>query len=219
MNLCNNILHLGDFSVCENVHTGYIAAINGLYTVYFDYVGEIREYSVNLTIGEELIIPLNGLSEYYTYDLYAIDPNNNRIEIDSEGITYNAFRLKTTIVKSTEGEVTPPTTPTDPIYGEVLMHSQIFLCLNTTVDGSLASNQTVSATPVPGTEIEVLYNGREMDVGIGTKSGVTCYFSSDGGVTAKSTIAIGDRLYWNGSVAEFQLDTLDKLEISFLKPL
>lgn len=215
MNLCNNILDLGEFSVCDIVETGYTAQKAGLHTVYFDYIGETIEYSVTLSIGEKLIIPLSGLSEYHTFLLFGLDPDQNKIILENDSVNYDTFRLTTKGIKSISGSTTTPT----PIYnGAVIMFEQILNCLNTTTDGSLASNQAVAATPIQSTEIEVLYNGREMNVGIGTKAGVDCFFSADGGLTAKSEVSIGDKLYWNGSVAEFQLDTQDTVEISFLTP-
>lgn len=50
-----------------------------------------------------------------------------------------------------------------------------------------------------------------------------CYFSRDGGITAvpADKIAVGDRLYWNADVAQFNLDEGDTIELKdiiFVKP-
>ena len=46
-----------------------------------------------------------------------------------------------------------------------------------------------------------------------------CYFSADGGNTAKpiADIEAGDLLYWNGSIAGYQLDETDDIDISYQK--
>jgi hypothetical protein len=90
----------------------------------------------------------------------------------------------------------------------------------TAADGQLACNVTLQAVPLY--YVIIFVNGIAISpVGDGTKIGVACYFSADGGVTPKligppggpTALAIGDLLYWNGSVAGYQLaagsDTLD----------
>ena len=53
-------------------------------------------------------------------------------------------------------------------------------------------------------------------VGDGVKT-LNCYFSADGGTTAKSVSALtsGDQLYWNGTVAGFDLDTSDVIDFDY----
>ena len=45
------------------------------------------------------------------------------------------------------------------------------------------------------------------------------YFSADGGTNAKTiaNITAGDSLYWNGSVAGYQLEASDDLDITYQK--
>jgi hypothetical protein len=92
----------------------------------------------------------------------------------------------------------------------------------TVLDGAVACATAVAATPAAssaaGGYVGVLVNGIEVLVGDGTKIGVDCYFSSDGGATARAMKAIvaGDLLYWNGSVAGFQLaSATDKIDFSY----
>jgi hypothetical protein len=75
----------------------------------------------------------------------------------------------------------------------------------TTADGQLACATAIGATPKGFVGVNA--NGVSYDPGNGTKIGVPCYFSGDGGTTARAQGAIvtGDSLYWNGSVAGFQL--------------
>jgi len=80
----------------------------------------------------------------------------------------------------------------------------------------LATNTTVSSIPI--TNIKVNINSIEVNVGNGTKI-ADCYFSGDNGTTARSftNVAQGDKLYWNGDVAKFQLETTDEIDFVYLK--
>lgn len=81
----------------------------------------------------------------------------------------------------------------------------------TAVDGDLACATTVAQAPASssanGGYIGVQVNGVSYLVGDGTKVAVDCYFSGDGGTTARAlkSVVAGDLLYWNGSVVGFQL--------------
>lgn len=80
----------------------------------------------------------------------------------------------------------------------------------TTADEDEACATPVSAEPDGG--IKVFLNGIEVTIGNAVKT-QPCYFSGDGGVTARSLcdVAIGDKLYWMGSIAEFELNADDRL--------
>lgn len=78
---------------------------------------------------------------------------------------------------------------------------------STTVsDGDAACATAITATPKG--RVLVTVNGRQVSIGDGvkTKDG---YFSSDLGITAKAyaAIAAGDKFYWVGSVAGYQLNS------------
>jgi hypothetical protein len=81
----------------------------------------------------------------------------------------------------------------------------------TAVDNALACATAVAVAPAissaAGGYVGVQVNGVEYFVGDGTKVAVDCYFSGDGGATARTMklIVAGDLLYWNGSIAGFQL--------------
>lgn len=53
--------------------------------------------------------------------------------------------------------------------------------------------------------------------GDGERATADCYFSDDGGTTAKTkaNIAAGDSLYWNGVQAGFDLDTIDRFDFVY----
>lgn len=92
----------------------------------------------------------------------------------------------------------------------------------TVADGDVACATAVATNPAGsstlGGYIGVRVNGVNYLVGDGTKVAVDCYFSADGGVTARALRAVvaTDLLYWNGSVAGFQLAaTTDKLDFLY----
>lgn len=81
---------------------------------------------------------------------------------------------------------------------------------------SSSTGITISYTPFADSDVSVRVNGIEVNVGNGIK-GEDCYFSADGGASAKliANIEAGDELYWNGLIAEFELDGADDIDISY----
>lgn len=86
----------------------------------------------------------------------------------------------------------------------------------TTGDGQLACDTPITPSTVPGW-VAVAVNGLIVEVGNGVKT-LECYFSKDAGVTATAYGAItsSDYLYWNGSIAEFQLETTDVIDFIYI---
>ena len=86
----------------------------------------------------------------------------------------------------------------------------------TTNDGD-TTGLTISNTPHNDSHVRVMVNG--IEVGLAGNKTLTCYFSADGGTNARAIadIASGDTLYWNGSVAGYQLDANDKINIIYEK--
>ena len=76
----------------------------------------------------------------------------------------------------------------------------------TTADGQQACATAITTTPAGDGYVAVLVNGIQQVLGDGVKT-KDCYFSSDSGSTARTiaTITAGDVLYWNGSIAGYQL--------------
>lgn len=87
----------------------------------------------------------------------------------------------------------------------------------TTVDGNLATATALTNTPASNAWPLVFVDGVSYKIGNGTKIGVVCFFSADGGTTAKAAgnLSAGDFLYWNGSVAGFQLDGGDRIDFAY----
>ena len=77
---------------------------------------------------------------------------------------------------------------------------------------------TITYTPFNDSEVKVTCNGLGVDVGNGAKD-EACYFSADGGTTARSIadITAGDTLYWMGSVAGFELENDDEIDLRYEK--
>lgn len=82
----------------------------------------------------------------------------------------------------------------------------------TSADGQIACATTLAATPKG--MVAVYVNGALQWLGLGNKTS-DCYFSSDSGSTALSTLVSGATLYWNGSIAGFQIATTDKLTFDY----
>jgi hypothetical protein len=90
---------------------------------------------------------------------------------------------------------------------------------NMTASATTADGQVATATGLAidlSAWVAVLVDGRGVNVGDGVKT-VDCYFSADGGTTARAfgELQSGDLLYWNGSVAGYQLATTDRIDFLF----
>jgi len=121
------------------------------------------------------------------------------------------------------------TDPANPIVGisaaaigsTILRANKNMVALVTVADGDPATATVVAATPAASTlaggYVGVNLNGAVQVVGDGTKVGVPFYFSGDAGATARlmKAIVAGDTLHFNGTVAGFQLDVVDRLDLTF----
>jgi hypothetical protein len=85
-----------------------------------------------------------------------------------------------------------------------------------TIGNGAVTNIAISATPAGTQYVGVSINGMSYIVGDGSKL-FDCYFSNDVGVTARSfaNIVIGDELYWNGIIAGFNLDIIDRIDLYY----
>lgn len=77
---------------------------------------------------------------------------------------------------------------------------------------------TITYTPFNDSEVKITVNGLACDLGNGAKN-EAAYFSADGGTTARAIadITAGDTLYWMGSVAGFELETDDEIDLRYEK--
>ena len=85
----------------------------------------------------------------------------------------------------------------------------------TSSDGD-TTGLTITYTPFDDGAVIIKVNGLQVNLGDGAKN-EACYFSADGGTTAKasSAIAAGDTLYWMGSMANYQLEADDELDFVY----
>lgn len=86
----------------------------------------------------------------------------------------------------------------------------------TSADFQAACATTIAGTPANDSWVGVYVDGVLQTLGDGVKT-KDCYFSADGGTTARSiaTITAGDTLYWVGSVAGFQLAATDLIDFVY----
>ena len=84
----------------------------------------------------------------------------------------------------------------------------------TSADGD-STGITITHTPFLDGNVTVKVNGMEVDLGDKT---FDCYFSNDAGVSARpvADIEAGDTLYWNGSIAGYELDATDDVDIRYM---
>lgn len=87
----------------------------------------------------------------------------------------------------------------------------------TTSDGDTTGIQ-ITYTPFNDSDIVVRVNGLQVDLGNGAKD-EALYFSADGGTTARALadVAANDTLYWMGSVAGYELDGTDEIDLRYEK--
>lgn len=98
-------------------------------------------------------------------------------------------------------------------YLEVAVpYTQDIEALVTSSDGDLACYDLIDL--VPSGRVDVLVNGLSVDLGPNKPA----YFSGDGGVTARNRgdVQRFDQLYWNGSIAGYELDSDDRVEFDYI---
>jgi len=89
---------------------------------------------------------------------------------------------------------------------------------NTTSADGDSTGISITHTPHADGLVQVYVNGLGVGVGDGNKN-AGCYFSGDGGTTARNIedIEAGDILYWNGSIAGYELDSGDSIDFIYDK--
>ena len=94
---------------------------------------------------------------------------------------------------------------------QIILQNRLFLQLLTGIIGQ-------THTPFSDSLVTIKINGMEVNLSDGNKL-KECYFSRDGGSSSVliQDIIAGDTLYWNGSIAGYQLDGTDDLDISYQK--
>ena len=96
------------------------------------------------------------------------------------------------------------------------LSNKFMTAVATTNDFDVACNTGMAASPAANSYVQVDVNGVLEEVGDGVKT-KACYFSGDSGANARArnAVASGDKLYWVGSVAGYQLTAQDKVSFSY----
>lgn len=86
----------------------------------------------------------------------------------------------------------------------------------TTADGDQATSTTVASTPAQDGWVQLLVGSVPETIGDGDKLSAA-YISGDNGSTARTiaAIAAGDKIYWNGSIAGYELNSSYKLHLIY----
>ena len=77
---------------------------------------------------------------------------------------------------------------------------------------------TLTSAPHKNGNVTINVNGLQSSLGDAVKT-KDCYFSRDSGTTALAlnSLAIGDEIIWNGTIAGYDLDATDKIDIIYEK--
>lgn len=126
--------------------------------------------------------------------------------VTDDPITVGTTALAFTVEATT---VAPVPTPSN----------KFMAALNTTADGDLATNVVVASTPAQDGYVALFVESAMERLANGNSERTTspAYISGDNGATARAwaDIAVGDKLYWNGSVAGYQLKNTWKLSLLY----
>ncbi len=89
-----------------------------------------------------------------------------------------------------------------------------FTAVSTSGNDSIVTGVTLGGTPNIYSRIEVFVNGQKQRLGDGVTT-KDCYFGTSGSALSLTSLSSGDQLYWNGTIAEFELSASDKVEIVY----
>jgi hypothetical protein len=89
-----------------------------------------------------------------------------------------------------------------------------FTAVSTSGNDSIVTGVTLGSTPNIYSRIEVFVNGQKQRLGDGVTT-KDCYFGTSGSALSLTSLSSGDQLYWNGTIAEFELSASDKVEIVY----
>lgn len=97
-------------------------------------------------------------------------------------------------------------------YESMVPYNQSMVANYTAYDGDLACPDNILIQPEG--RVDVTVNGVQVTIGEGKEG----YFSGDDGLTARvrGTVEVGDKFYWNGSIAGYELDPNDTIDFDYL---
>jgi len=168
------------------------------YAIFIDGNGSVNEnngYVFNGTVPTGTWNQFTGLGQVTAGD--GLDKSGNTIFIKPDGTS--------TAVSGTGLKAAVPVASNKSMTASATLN-----------DNDEGCGTAMAATPGGDGMVYVMINGIQAKLAGVDKVG-DCYFSADAGVNAKAiaAIALGDKLYWNGSVAGFQLDSSDKVDYNY----
>lgn len=171
---------------------------------------ELRDSNLLNALGAPTAVALSG-----TYQLTGtvFDRATSTLGTDVANVAaFSALRVETVPANPTAAELfavgAQGRLERRPVASLALAQQGPFAAQTTTTDGDLASPTAVTLQPLGA--VQVAINGESVPPSYGVTTGA-CFFSGDGGSTARAQGAIvpGDLLYWNGSVAGYELAPTD----------
>jgi len=89
--------------------------------------------------------------------------------------------------------------------------------VNNTSGNDSDTGLTITSAPAGSSDVIVMVNGLQYKVGNGSNTGCDCYFGATSGTAHTfATIVAGDKLFWNGTIAGFQLATTDLVDLNYV---
>lgn len=174
----------------------------------------------------------SGSISFVTIDSGRVYVTSSTIGFNEQGLTVSASILPNSLTSSHLNTVNGGATAgyllsSNGLGNFTWLHSAVLsksdknkIILSDTLGNGAYSGLTISSTPLDGCYVAVFVNGQEFNVGDGVTSSA-CYFSNDGGTTARTftspnQIKSGDGLYWNGLLVGTDLYTNWRVSLYYL---
>lgn len=152
---------------------------------------------------------------------YVVDESGNGSMVEHESPSIPNFTYSNPVIQAiseTKAQVLPwrPSLGATPL-AQGQEYTQTAASLFTNGNGS-STGITLAYTPFADSTVQVYINGIAVTESYGNKI-EEAYFSSDGGLTAKtvSALAAGDTLYWNANVAGYEIGASDTIDLVYEK--
>lgn len=215
----------GDYKILKSDASGYSTWVNlsankGITVSNLVISSNISGYGLTVsTTNDSLYLDYGIFGSTLTY-------SSGIVNLPTTGVvagTYGSSASITQITVDTYGRVTSITGVTVSIgsgNGGIMTPADKNWSSNDAIlDGTTASNSTITYTPLQGSYVGVFVNGQEVEVGNGTTS-VACYFGTNSvspkGFSASNAIQAGDYLYWNPTYAKFNLESGFRISLHYL---
>ena len=134
------------------------------------------------------------------------------IDVTNSGLTYSGNSLVVSIDNSsiqlnTSGQLYVSGGGSTPIY-----QNEYSLV---TVGDNQPTGLTLSNVPTVFSSIQVYINGQLQTLGDGLSFGFDCYFYDGFVVKSFNNLSVGDELYWNGIISNFDLNSQDLIQVIY----